>query len=323
MYNYVIIFLGDNMKKRFVKKFNMEVSELGFGAWQLGSPGDFFDEMDIDYGVNLVREAYHKGVTFFDTAPGYSDGNSEVILGKALKDVRSKVFINTKVGHGPNGINEFSVEGINTSIHRSLERLQTDYLDSVILHNPEKHILEGKSELIETLKSHKEKGTIKGYGVSIDTLEELQLVLNNLDVDTIEIMFNIIHQEPKELFHEINKKGILLIIKIPFDSGWLTGRFNHKTKFTGIRSRWPKDVKENRNKIVERIKDITGKEDLVPDALQFILKYNEVSTVIPGIRKVEYLNSNLEALTHVQSDEVHIELEKLYDEYIKNIHTPW
>ena len=114
------------MKKRYVDKFKQEVTALGFGAWQLGSTGDFFEEMDIDYGVNLVREAYYKGITFYDTAPGYSDGNSESILGKALKDVREEVFINTKVGHGPNGENEFSPEGIETSINRSLKRLQTN-----------------------------------------------------------------------------------------------------------------------------------------------------------------------------------------------------
>lgn len=306
-----------------MEKFKTSVSELGFGAWQLGNPGDFFDKMDMDYGVNLVREAYYKGVTFFDTAPGYSGGNSEIILGKALKDVRNEVFINTKVGHGPNGENEFSVEGIKTSVNRSLEQLQTDYIDSVILHNPQRYILEGKSDLIEPLKELKQQGKIKGFGVSIDTVEELDIVLKNLDVDTIEIMFNIIHQEPKYLFDEVKKKGILLIIKIPFDSGWLTGRFNKKSTFMGIRSRWPQDVKDYRSDIVDKIKDICKKDDLVPDALQFILKYKEVSTVIPGITKVEYLNSNIKALDYVQSDSIHLDLVKLYDNYIKHVHTPW
>ena len=189
------------MKKRFVKSINNEVSEIGFGTWQLAQ-NDTWGTMSEQDAINLVKTAYKSGVNMFDTAPGYGGGSSEKILGKALKGVREHVVINTKVGHGPNGEYEFTEEGIRTSIQRSMKNLQTNYLDSVILHNPNKTIQEGDSPLIDELRNAKQSGLIKGWGFSIDSLDELKLVLeNNDDVDTIEIMFNIIHH--KNLLHII------------------------------------------------------------------------------------------------------------------------
>jgi len=99
-----------------------------------------------------------------------------------------------------------------------LERLQTTYIDSVILHNPPREILDGKTRHKEEFQRIKRIGKIRGYGVSIDTLEELELVLNNWDVDVIEILFNIMNQSPKYLFDKVNERGILLSIKVPLDS---------------------------------------------------------------------------------------------------------
>ena len=324
LYNiYVIIFVGDNMKRRYVERLKISVSEIGFGGWQLGSTGDIWEKMSEEEGINLVHEAIKQGVTFFDTAPGYGNGNSERIPGKALKGFRDEVYINTKIGHGPNGEYEFSVEGIQKSIKRSLNKLNTTYLDSAILHNPEMSILKGESDLIKELNNQKRLGFIKGYGVSIDTLEELELVLENIDVDVIEIMFNIIHQEPRYLFDKIKEKGILLIVKIPFDSGWLTGRFDKNTVFTGIRSRWTKDIKDTRSEIVMKIKEEIKSENLVNDALGYILSYDTVSTIIPGTRTIEHLKASVQASEHDFSTNKKLQLEKLYETYIKDKGTPW
>lgn len=311
------------MNKRYSKRLNTSVSEIGFGAWQLGSQGGTWDKMEQDYGIQLVQEAVNQGITFFDTAPGYSDGFSELVLGQALIGQRDKVHINTKIGHGPNGEYEFNKEGIKTSINRSLHKLQTDYLDSVILHNPERYILEGNTDLFEELQTYKDKGIIKGYGVSIDSLEELEIVLNNLEVDVIEIMFNMIHQEPRLLFDKVKDKGILLIIKIPFDSGWLTGRFNEETEFSGIRSRWNKEVKTIRSGIVKKIQKILGKTNIVEEALQYILTYDSVTTIIPGTRTLGHLESNIKASKSKLSVDKVKAIEELYDKEIKFLDTPW
>jgi aryl-alcohol dehydrogenase-like predicted oxidoreductase len=310
------------MNKRYVKRIDKYVSEVGFGAWQLGGTGTW-GNMSKEEGIALVKEAVNSGVTFFDTAPGYASGNSELILGEALEGIREQVVINTKVGHAPDGSWEFDREGITRSINRSLEKLRTTYLDSVILHNPERYILEGKSDLTEVLDEFKHKGIIKGYGVSVDSLEELNIVLENLDVDTIEVMFNIVHQETKYAFDEIHKRGILLIIKVPLDSGWLTGKYDETSVFDGIRSRWSKETIEIRSSIVKRVKEIVGSEDLVLPALRFILSFDAVSTVIPGTKNIKQLHSNIKASDEVLEEGIKTQLEDLYDTYIKDVDTPW
>ena len=310
------------MKYRLIKRLNQTVSEVGFGGWQLGNKQDWQD-MDFENGVFLVKEAFSRGMNFFDTAPNYSGGMSERIIGEALKDVRTQVFINTKYGHSPERGYDFSEEHVEESVDHSLERLQTTYLDSIILHNPPRYILEGKTNHQEVFTDLKNKGKIRAWGVSIDSLEELEIVLENLDVDTIEIMFNISFQGPKQLFDEVKKRGILLIVKIPLDSGWLSGKYDENSTFTGIRSRWTKAEIKTRAEIIKRIKKIVKDDDLVPYALAFVLSFDAVTTIIPGTKNIKHLESNIAASEFSLQPDHLIGLEVLYDTYIKNLNLPW
>ena len=231
------------MKYRIFKRIDKEISVLGFGGWQLGNT-EFWGDMTFESGVSLVKEAIGKGVNFFDTAPGYSSGLSEEIIGEGIKGYRDKVFINTKFGHKADGTSDFKTSSIKESIESSCKRLQTDYIDSVILHNPELFILEGKTDHFKELNRLKQIGKIRAYGVSVDSLEELTTILDNIEIDVIEVMFNVMHQEVAEAFDEIEKRGILLIIKVPLDSGWLTGKYDELSEFTGIRNRWNIETKK-------------------------------------------------------------------------------
>lgn len=310
------------MNRRYSKKFNLLISEIGFGGWQLGNDASW-GSMTYEEGVKLVKSAYDKGINFFDTAPGYSNGLSEKIIGEALKDDRKEAFINTKFGHNHLNETDFSEGSIEKSINESLERLQTTYVDSVILHNPPREILEGKTSHQSEFLRMKEIGKIRGYGVSIDTLEDLDLVLNHLDVDVIEILFNINNQAPKVLFDKVKEKGILLIAKVPLDSGWLTGKYNAQSNFTGIRSRWDQEVILNRAKIVDKIKAIVHDENLVNYALSFILSFDAITTVIPGVKDINQLDSNIETSAFQLSEDIKQKLENLYEEVIKPLNLPW
>jgi len=302
-------------------RINFPISEISFGSWQLGNNIDFNfgDELAA---FELVNAALKGGITLFDTAPNYGHGNSEKLLGEALKGNREKVFINSKFGHDSEGGTDFSVDRLEKSVRGSLKRLQTDYLDSVILHNPPMEMLYKDHPIYNELRRLKSDKLIKHFGVSIDTPFELKTVLDNDDVDVIEIMFNVIHQSPKIYFDKIDQKGILLMIKVPLDSGWLSGKYNEKTVFTGIRSRWTKEVIDTRIKIIERVKNIVG-DDIVKSSLRFILDFNGVTCVIPGIKNLKQLAENLEVSDYVLSKENHMELENLYEDYINNLHTPW
>ncbi|WP_448379139.1 aldo/keto reductase [Fervidobacterium sp.] len=96
------------MNKRYVRRFDVYISEIGFGGWQLANP--LWGSMTYKEGIELVRAAYERGINFFDTAPGYSNGLSEKIIGEVLKDVQENVFINTKFGHNHLGETDFSEE---------------------------------------------------------------------------------------------------------------------------------------------------------------------------------------------------------------------
>ena len=145
------------MKKVEYAHTKKKVNRLGFGSWQLGNT-EFWGYMSVEDGVQLVKHAIKKGINFFDTAPGYASGMSETIIGMAIKDQRDRVVINTKFGHTADGETDFSVFSLRKQISESLERLQTDYIDSLLLHNPGFDILEGKTLHVQELKKLKEEG---------------------------------------------------------------------------------------------------------------------------------------------------------------------
>ena len=129
------------IKKRKLGKTDLNVSEIGLGGWQLGSPtkindkpGMAFGGLDENTALKIINTALELGINTFDTADVYSLGNSEFRLGKALKEYRSDVNIFTKAGNIPGNpsTTDMSYHYLMSAIDRSLDRLQTDYVLSLI-----------------------------------------------------------------------------------------------------------------------------------------------------------------------------------------------
>jgi aryl-alcohol dehydrogenase-like predicted oxidoreductase len=312
------------MRKRRFGNNSEQVSEIGLGTWQLGN-NDSWHGPTIEESIGIIERAYNKGCNFFDTAPNYGGGNSEKVLGRGISElgIRKHVYINSKFGHWPNGEVDFDSSKIEKSVDSSLERLKTNYLDSIILHNPAFEILEGKTDHFEKLAKLKEKGKIKNYGVSVDSSQEMMTVMNHTDIQVIEVMFNLLYQEPKKAFQQAKEKGISIIVKVPLDSGWLTGKYDENSEFTGIRDRWTKEDKQLRSHLIGQIKNVVGTDDLIHQALKFILSFDEVTTIIPGAKNIEQLEHNLDASGEVLSDERKEAFEDLYDQYIKKENYSW
>lgn len=310
------------MKKVEYAKTNERINRLGFGSWQLGNT-EFWGYMSLEDGVALVKQAIDLGINFFDTAPGYASGMSESIIGLATQDCRNQVVINSKFGHTADGETDFSVFSLRKQVTDSLERLQTTYLDSLLLHNPGFDILEGKTLHIQELKKLKEEGLIHAYGVSIDTLEEFDTVLDHLDVDVIEIMFNIFFQDVSKSFKRAKEKGISLIAKVPLDSGWLTGKYDEFSEFEGIRMRWDDETIERRAMLVRKLKNMTQAEDLTKYALSFILSFPEITCVIPGIKNSEQLEDHIKNVEFKLDKALKREMILLYKKEIKDNPLPW
>ena len=313
------------MKHRKYIKDAVNISEIGLGAWQLGQNSGWKSMTETE-AIKLVHKSLDLGINFFDTAPNYGYGTGEERLGKALKGVdRSKIVINTKFGHTPTGTLNFNSNYIRESLEGSLKRLQVEYIDSLIIHNPPSKYFDGnKNDHYEILEKLIEEGKIKAYGASLDTYDDMKLLMDTTNSKVMEVFFNILHQDTLRGFEQAKNQEVGIIVKIPLDSGWLTGKYNSKSSFNDIRSRWSKEDIETRAKLVKKVKAIfKTEENLAQKAIAFCLAYDAVSTVIPGNVTIEQLKSNVQSSDISISHNIIEELEKLYQTEIKKRKLPW
>ena len=301
------------------------ISEIGLGTWQLGH-GSGWQLMSEKEAIALVKRSLEYGVNFFDTAPNYGNGTSEERLGKALKGVdRSKIVINTKFGHTDSGTLNFNSDYIRKSVEGSLKRLQVDFIDSILIHNPPFRYLDGnKNDHYEILERLIEEGKIKAYGASLDTYEEMKLFMSTTNAKVIEAFFNMLHQDASRAFDMALEKEVGIIVKIPLDSGWLSGKYNAESIFDDIRSRWSRQDIKNRAHLVNRIKEIVhAKDDLAQKAISFCLGYDAVCTTIPGSVNMTQLKGNVESVNNPISKEDIEKLENFYLNEVKHLNLPW
>lgn len=310
--------------RKFIKDVP-PVSEIGLGAWQLGQDSGW-GLMTEREAIALVREALELGLNFFDTSPNYGRGSSESRLGKALKGYdRSKVVINTKFGHTVDGQLNYEATALRKSLEGSLQRLQTDYVDSLILHNPPTAYLDGRVNAhYEILDRLIEEGKIKAYGASLDTYEDMKLFLDTSQGKVIEAFFNILHQDISRGFAQARAQEVGIIAKIPLDSGWLSGKYKSTSTFTGIRQRWSQEDIMIRAQLVDQVKGIVGEEQsLAGAALAFCLAHEAIATVIPGCKSIAQLKANVKSTQKPLAKEVVKKLRQFYEQEVKPKELPW
>lgn len=296
------------MKTRAFGTTGIEVSEIGLGAWQLGRSAHWPEGPDEDEAVRLVHAALDAGVTFIDTAPGYADGRSELNIGAALRGGRrDDVVICTKFGHRADGTTDWAPTSIEASVLRSAQRMGTDHLDIVVLHSPPPEVLDGtRSEHYEVLERLKLQGVIRAYGASVDWGADVDTVLRTSKSQALEVRMSALFQETWPSLERARDQGVGTIVKVPLESGWLSGRYTADTVFTGVRSRWSRDDIALRAGLVDEFRSLLPAGVSVPHAaLQFLLAHDGVSTVIPGARTVDLLrNSIASAATPLSSDTI-------------------
>ena len=313
------------MKTRKYLEGGIEVSELGFGAWQLGVDSGW-KAVSEDESERMIRTALDRGINFYDTAPNYGNGTSEARLGKVFKTLdRESIVINSKFGRLDNGVVDFGSEHIRGSVERSLKRLNVDYLDSVIIHSPPREFLDGnKNDHYAILERLQEEGKIKAYGASVDAEDEIKMLLTTTNAKVIQSFFNILHQDCVGAFELVESKGATVIAKIPFDSGWLTGKYGADTQFTGVRDRWSREEIATRAGLVDRVREmVAGHSSLVSAALSFCTSFDAVSTVIPGAVSEAQLLANLDAMQHKLDDDMVTQLQAFYQEEVRALKLPW
>ncbi len=210
------------MEKRPLGRSDILISPIVMGTWQAGK--SMWTGIDDEMSIRAIRAAYDSGITTFDTAEVYGNGHSERILGKALKDVRDKVVIATKVFS-----NHLAYDQVITACHRSLENLGTDYIDLYQIHWPPGSFGHRKIPLEETMQALvdlAEQGKIRTIGVSNFDHNQLQEAMRLGPIVSLQPPYSLFWRMiEKEVVPLCLNNQITMLAYSPLAQGLLTGKF--------------------------------------------------------------------------------------------------
>lgn len=299
------------MKHRPFGRAGWEASEIGFGCWGMGGGWGPRDDASAQ---EALRRGLELGVTFFDTAYIYGEGQSEKLLGEVIRRHRAEnpkappVRVATKVPAqnlewpaGPKSDirKSYSTEWMVRCTETSLKRLGVEAVDLQQMHTWTDAWL-GADEWRKARDLLKKQGKIRAFGVSVNDHQPesvLQLAAGT-EIDSVQVIYNIFDQRPAEkLFPLCQEHGVAVIGRVPLDEGSLAGAFTPETKFSKEDWRGGYFRGERLTETcarVERLKEFVGPEapDLAALALKFVLSHPAVSTVIPGMRRAANVERN-------------------------------
>ncbi|MGB6431067.1 MAG: aldo/keto reductase [Candidatus Acidiferrales bacterium] len=295
------------MNYRRFGRTGWNVSEIGYGMWGMAGWSGSQDEESL---ASLNR-AVELGVNFFDTAWAYGSGHSEKLLGQILRAHRDKrLYAATKIPPKNRkwpSLRSFTLddcfppEYIAEFVDTSLGNIGVETLDLIQFHTWEDGWL-ADERLPRAIENLRASGKVRAVGISINRWEPangVRAVRYGL-IDSVQVIYNIFDQNPEdELFPACREKDVAVIARVPFDEGTLTGSVT-------LESKWPKEdwrstyfVPENLKASVEHadaLKPLLKDGMTLPEmALRFILNNPDVATIIPGMRKLRNVESNVAA----------------------------
>ncbi len=294
------------MRYRTFGRTGWQVSEVGYGMWAMGGG---WAGSDDDESMRSLHRAVELGCTFFDTAWGYGEGHSEQLLGQLIRAYPNKtLYTASKVP--PKNFkwpaeptyklgDVFPYEHIVDYTNRTLKNLGLDHVDLIQLHVWD-DTWAHDDRWQRAAQDLKQQGKILAFGISVDRWEPNNVIeaLRTGLVDAVQVIYNIFDQNPEDqLFPVCRELNVGIIARVPFDEGSLVGNLTRDT-------RWPEGdwrnsyfVPENLNATVDRVEAL---RPLVPNgmsmaemAMRFILANPDVSTVIPGMRKLRHVDQNV------------------------------
>jgi aryl-alcohol dehydrogenase-like predicted oxidoreductase len=174
------------------------------------------------------------------------------------------------------------------------------------------------------LEQLKAEGKIREYGVSLDWKIELETVIETTRSKAIELMYNVFYQEPRDAFTMAQDRGAGLIVKVPLDSGWLSGRYRGDSRFTDVRQRWSPEVIARRAALLEQFAALVPSgTSLAHAALQYTLAHPAISTVIPGAKTVAQALDNFAAADSRLPADVVRAIDGMWEGELKDNPLPW
>lgn len=290
------------MQKRNLGKSGLEVSALGLGC--MGLSFGYGPATEKQQAITLIRSAFDRGVTFFDTAECYGPFTNEELVGEALSPFREQVAIATKFGFedgdSHKGLNS-RPERIRAVADASLQRLKSDVIDLFYQHRVDPKV--PIEEVAGTVKELIAEGKVKHFGLSEAGVETIRRAHAVLPVTALQSEYSLWWREPEqEILPTLEELGIGFVPFSPLGKGFLTGAITEKTSFdsTDFRNIVPRFTPEAR-KANQALVDVLGqiaarkKVSSAHIALAWLLAQKAWIVPIPGTTKLHRLEENLGA----------------------------
>jgi len=289
------------MQKR--KLGNLEVSALGFGCMSISA--NYGPAADKTQGINVIRAAHEKGVTFFDTAEVYGPYTNEELVGEALAPFRDKITLASKFGfdNENGGALNSQPKHIRKVVEESLKRLKTDRIDLYYQHRVDPNV--PIEDVANTVKELIEAGKVLHFGLSEASAKTIRRAHAVQPVTAIQTEYSLMQRDPEEngVLATCGELGIGFVPWGPVGQGYLTQKIDAGTKFDpkmDMRSGFPRFSAENiaaNTPIVDLLRQIAEKKNATPAqiSLAWLLAQKPWIVPIPGTRNVDHLNENLGA----------------------------
>ena len=290
------------MKKRKLGKSNLEVSAIGLGC--MGLSFGYGPAVDKQEGISLIRSAFERGVTFFDTAEAYGPFANEELVGEALAPFRGRVVIATKFGFkfDPNTGKQAGLdsrpEHIKEVAEASLKRLKVEAIDLFYQHRVDPSV--PIEDVAGAVKDLIRQGKVKHFGLSEAGVQTIRRAHAVQPVTALQSEYSLWWREPEnEMLPTVEELGIGFVPFSPLGKGFLTGKINEDTKFdkTDFRNIVPRFAPEAR-KANQALVDLLGKfarqKKATPAqvALAWLLAQKPWIVPIPGTTKLHRLEEN-------------------------------
>lgn len=302
-----------------MKKLNFDKQhELGIGGVPIGTA---FEDISDEKAHDILSQAWEKGIRYYDTSPWYGLTKSERRFGNFLKDKNPDDYIiSTKVGRLFHKVDkddvpptmwknplafdfthDYSADATKRSIEESLKRMKIDSIDIIFIHDLSEdqvgdrydyHLEIAKKGAFKVLSDYRDQGIIKAWGMGVNKIEPILDCMEAADPDFClsATQYSILKHEDAvdRLLPAVKKRNVKLVSGAGYYSGFINGRdrFNYKDHI-------PKGMTEKREKISSIAKKYNI--DLLSAVLQFVLAADEFISIIPGMSKVEQVDSNIQA----------------------------
>lgn len=283
------------MKTRFLR--DLEVSAIGYGC--MGLSHGYGAVPERSESIQLIRQAYDMGCTFFDTAEAYGAGDNERLVGEAVKPFRSRIVLATKLHLNKNEGDTAAV--IRSHLEASLQRLGTDYVDLYYQHRIEDN--DRVEEVAGAMGKLIKEGKIRGWGQSQSTEDQIRRANAVTPITAIQSEFSMMERMfEKDVIPACEELGIGFVSFSPLASGFLSGKYTKEQTYEGddvrrVITRFAPENVERNQPLLDLLQSLAREKGATPAqiSLAWMLHKKDFIVPIPSMRKKERMEENFGA----------------------------